>query len=319
VRGVHVVVALTIALVAEGCASPSASPTPGSPGESAVPWRRGAVAPAAPADAPSGEGDDPPDRESLGSRPGERLTARVLAWPAELKSRSHFGFENGSATRDGELAFVKDLGLSSSALGLGVTIRLGLDRFGWVGFEGLGLREAETSAVLERARTANGVELEPGDRLESEAWAAFADVRYGYEVRTRIHLAPGVPLELYASPTIGVGLVYFDVTTRRVSPDATRLLGGHASVWALAPGARIGLELLDHLELGADVVWGMPQLAIGAPAYTEWERLRVFAGLRLLGAELTVGWRLSVTHAKGDGKAGDIRLRGIDATLGFRF
>jgi hypothetical protein len=271
-----------------------------------------ATAQEAPTPAPS-TGD--PD-VTFGSRPDRHVEGALGLFVADWKSRSHFGFgESGS--REGEVAFVDDLGLPGTEPMPWLTLRLDAGVLGWLGVEGTGLAFSDETDVLARERQTNGVTLSPGDLVHSHGSLITGRVAYGYEFRVSFSLGP-VPLELYASPTLGLTVFDLDVRLRREAPQPTSAFGGHVAAYGLTPGLDAGVEAFDHVRVGVEYV--LPAfLALTTTRVTLLDRVRVFLGVHFFGVEATVGWRLVATHAIGGGDAADIRLRGFDFSLGASF
>ncbi len=99
---------------------------------------------------------------------------------------------------------------------------------------------------------------------------------------------------------------------RRLFPAIGPELGGDQTKFVVAPGARLGVELWEVVKLGCDVEW--------LPNYgEEWERVRAYLAVRFFGVEASVGYRYVNTSAKTHGDTSDVKLRGVDFALGFRF
>lgn len=253
---------------------------------------------------------------TIGSKPGETLEASAIFFDADLKSRSHFGFgEHGS--REGELAFRNDLGFPASLPVLGAQLAVNAGPFGWLGGEVLGFEDRGDTAQLNRLRREGGLTLNPGDVMTSSARAVWGGLHYGYEVRVRFL----DDFDAALSPTFGFGFFDLAADVKRILPEPTTNLGGHASAFVLTPGARLSVEAFDAVRVGADLEIGLTGLrfAVSTPHVDLWERVRVFLGVTFFNVDATVGWRLMATHVEGDGRAVDIRLRGIDVSLGVRF
>ena len=253
---------------------------------------------------------------SFGSKPGETVEASAVVFAAELKSRSHFGFgEHGS--REGELAFANDLGLPATLPVLGLQGAVNFGIFGWLGGEILGTEDRGEASRLERLRQESQVTLQPGDVMTANARVVWGGLHYGYEIRVKLFDF----LDLAASPTLGFGFFTLDAYVKRVLPTFTTDLGGNAAAFVITPGARLQVEAFDVVRVGCDLETGLTGLrfAVSTPHVDLWERVRVYLGVTFFNVDLTVGWRLMATHIEGDGKAVDLRLRGVDASLGVRF
>jgi hypothetical protein len=253
---------------------------------------------------------------TIGSKPDETVEASVVGFAAELKSRSHFGFgEHGS--REGELAFKNDLDFPGTLPVLGLQGALNFGVFGWAGGEVLGFEDRGEDSQLERLRQESQVTLSPGDLMTANARVVYGGLHYGYEIRVKLFDF----LDLAASPTFGFGFFTLDAYVKRVFPTPTTDLGGNAASFVLTPGARLQVEAFDVARIGCDLETGLTGLrfAVSTPHVDLWERVRVYLGVTFFNIDLTVGWRLAATHIEGDGKAVDLRLRGIDASFGVRF
>src|SRR5579872_696035 len=253
---------------------------------------------------------------TFGSNPRETLEASAVLFGAEIKSRSHFGFdEHGS--RNGELAFVEDLGMPSTVPAIGLQGAVNGGELGWLGGEVLGFEDEGDRAFLSRERQQGNITFQPLDLIEGGARVIWGGLHYGYEVRVRLFDA----LDLAASPTLGFGWFDVEAKAQRLFPQFTTVLGGHATAFVITPGARLQVEAFELVRVGADLETGLTGLrfAVSTPHVELWDRVRVFVGFNYLGIDATFGWRLAATHIEGDGKAVDLRLRGFDASLGVRF
>lgn len=265
------------------------------------------------------------DREwtglSLGSKPGELVEAAAILWLAHLKSSSDFGFGNHGRGA-GDPKYVHDLGMPADTLVGGGALAVSLGPLGWIGGELLSLSLSSDAGTVRAPRRLRGIELDRGDLLRSDAAILWGRVHYGYELRWRFRPLEDLPIDLYVSPTLGMGVYDLDVHVRRIAPSPTGDLGGSMTAWVVAPGVRAGIEVLDALRAGVDVEW-LPgvggELRVSTPHVEEWERLRVFAGVRVFALEATVGYRYLNTSVDGGGRNSDIKLRGLDFSLGVRF
>jgi hypothetical protein len=253
---------------------------------------------------------------TFGSKPDETAEGGAIIFAAGLKARSHFGFgEHGS--RAGELGFGRDLGVSSTLPAPGLRLVVNAGDFGWVGGELLGFAERGDVAQVDRLRVLDGVTIAPGDVLESSTRTLWGGLHYGFEGRLRLSKI----VDVSVSPTFGFGFFDLDARVKQIFPRTSPGLGGHATSFVLAPGARFEVELLDTVRAGLEGEIGLTGLhfAVSTPHVNLWERVRVYFGVTISYVDLTVGWRLAATHLEGDGAAMDMRLTGVDATLGFRF
>ncbi|MEZ0229134.1 MAG: hypothetical protein ACAI25_10955, partial [Planctomycetota bacterium] len=250
---------------------------------------------------------------SLGSEKDRTLELHGLFYLAGLKSRSHFGF-GSDGFRKGEPNFGRDLGFSAFLPGFGLDATVNVGLFGFVSAEVIHVEERGNVDQLDRLRRTSGVRLEEGDILESSAAFTWGGIEYGWEARIRLLGW----LDLALAPTIGVGALAFDVSLARLLPEATRDLGGRAGALVVAPGVRVRVEAFGIVRLGFEGDFGLTgrQLALTRHYTTLWEHFRAFVGVNVLGADLTVGWRLDAMHLSGGGDYMDLRIDGAFASLG---
>jgi hypothetical protein len=253
---------------------------------------------------------------SFGSKPDETLEASAILYVPEIKGHSHYGFgETGS--RAGETSFRDDLGYTPNPITLGLQAAVNFGEFGWIGGDVLGFDVVGASGVLGRERMMEGTTLNPGDFVQSDGLVVWGGLHYGYELRVKLFDF----LDLAASPTFGFGFFDLRADLQRLAPTVTPVLAGNASAFVLTPGARLLVEAWDLVRVGCDLETGLTgsALAISEPYTNLWERIRVYAGVNVFGVDATIGWRLFATHVAGSGDGVDLRLRGLDASLGVRF
>jgi hypothetical protein len=249
---------------------------------------------------------------TFGSKPDETFEGSLGVWAAHLKKTSDFGF---SVPKHGRRAprYVQDLGVAEQQRGFIAYASVKLGIAGWVAAEGTWLGYRDAVGVISRPRQINGFELARGEITETSVDWYWGRLHYGYEVRYRFLPAADLPIDVAVSPTIGLGLYHLDVSVKRLfpTPPSSRK-GGGQTAWVVAPGARVAIEVFDHFKAGLDVEW-VPNFG------DEWERARVFLGVRLFGVEASVGYRYVNTSAKTSGDTSDVKLHGVDVMLGVRF
>lgn len=270
-------------------------------------------------DAPASPEAAPPVALSLGSGPGQLLEARVGVWLAKLEQRSGANLD----ARGQELRYTQDLGYPSYVALGHAAVELRLGRIGWVGGELIALPFGHSGARLERERELRGATLAPGDVLWSRGTLTWLRGCYGYEVRAAVRV-DSILIELAVSPTIAVVFHDVDVSTRRVAPNPGPRERGHVLASTIAPGVVLQIEVARTLRLGCELE-GIPpggrwSVAPRKPALTDSERLRVFVGLRFLDVlEATVGFRYQRSSVCREDAGPDVKLRGIDFTVGLVF
>ena len=296
---------------------PEAAPPEAAPAEAAP-------AGAAPAEAASA-GAAPAEASPwlLGSDPDLHLELELQLLHGWLKPHSHFAFgDKGS-----ELSFVNDLGFSRTVTLWGALGRVGLQRFGWLGGELLVFEQDRQAAVIDRARQLEGSQIYPGDVLRTDASLVWGRFHWGWELRRRFAPSEDLQLDLFVSPTLGLGLYHLIVQVDRVYPDyQSRLGGGRAMGVIVAPGVRAGVELVGWACLFVEAEWVPAHstwLSLTHVPLDEWEQLRAGVSLCLgpLVLEGGIRWLNSELEEKGhaeDGKS-SLRIRAGYFAAGFRF
>jgi hypothetical protein len=267
------------------------------------------------------EAEESPVALVFGARELGSVDAEAYVWRAEVKSRSHFGFD-GDGSRGQEIKYVENLGLTMPPVTPGGRLEVGLGRVGWIGGELFGFTLGPQRFAIGEQLIARKTFLEPGDVVRSSAQVLLGRLRFGYQVDATFQVEE-VPVSISFSPIVELGFFEVAVKLARLEPSPRDGLGGRATGWCVAPGGRVEVVVDDAFVVGTDLAVGLPGLAnvlsFSRSKVELWDRFRVYGGLRLGQLELTVGWRLAATHVVGQAASTDMRLRGVDVGLGVRF